>query len=249
MQPTEWIALASGVVALVAAGISVWQARTAVVSARNSARQAQAADEQVRVAREQLQQAERVHREQLALAQQIHREQNEPYVVVDIAAIEPGSGLLALIIQNSGPTVARDVRIQFTPELESSVPQLTPRLQSALSRTISVLPPGRRLVYAFDTHERWRAGNLPMEFDVTVDSTGPAGPVEQLTYKIDLEVLAESLVGERTHKRLEDRLGKVADAVKQLSSTYGTANGEAIRAERQRERDAWQRQSSGDSDV
>jgi hypothetical protein len=244
MHAAEWVALASGVVALGAAGISVWQARTASKSAKHSDRQAQAAEEQVRIAREQRQQAERLHGDQLALAQRVHREQNEPYVVVDLAADQPGTGLLALIIHNSGPTMARDVRIRFTPELESSLPQLTSRLQNALSRPISMLPPGRRLVYPFDTHQRWEAGNLPMEFDVTVDATGPVGPVEQLTYKIDLRVLAESLVGERPHKHMEDRLGRIADKVEQLASKYGKANSEAIRTEHRREREEWERRES-----
>ncbi|MCX5215578.1 hypothetical protein OG689_41225 [Kitasatospora sp. NBC_00240] len=237
MHAAEWIALASGVVALGAAGISVQQAWTASKSAKHSDRQAQAAEEQVRIAREQLRQAERVHREQLALAQRVHREQNEPYVVVDLAVDQPGTGLVALIVHNSGPTMARDVRIRFTPELESSLPQLTPRVRNALSRPISMLPPGRRLVYPFDTHQRWDAGNLPMEFDVTVDATGPAGPVEQLTYRIDLQVLAEALVGERPHQRIESSLGEIADKVEELASKYGQANSEAIRAEHRRERE------------
>ncbi|WP_329501522.1 hypothetical protein [Kitasatospora herbaricolor] len=241
MHAAEWVALASGVVALFAAGVSVSQARTASESAKHSKQQAQAADEQVRIAREQLQQAERVHRDQLELAQQIHREQNEPYVVVDLAADQPGTGLVALIVHNSGPTMARDVRIRFTPELESSLPQLTPRVRNALSRPISMLPPGRRLVYPFDNHHRWEAGNLPMEFDVTVDATGPAGPVEQLTYKIDLQVLTESLVGERPHKRIENSLGEIADKVEELASKYGKANSEAIRAEQRRELEERQR--------
>lgn len=247
MDAAEWIAVGSGAIALGAAGISVWQARTASSSARHSERQAQAADQQVRIAREQLQQAERVHREQLQLAERVHREQNEPYVVVDIATDRPGSGLLVLSIQNTGPTVARDVRIQFTPALESSDARLTQRLQRALSRPVSVLPPGRRLVYAFDTHRRWQT-NLPMEFDVTVDANGPGGAVEQLTYRVDLEVLAEALVGERPNKRIEDPLAKIADHLGSLTSTYGKANGTAIRAEQQWRLDDMRRQASGGSD-
>lgn len=199
LHAAEWIAIGSGVVALGAAGISIWQAKVAAASARHSQRQAEAADEQARVAREQLQQAEHSHQEQLALSQWIHREQSEPYVVVDIATVTRGSGMLVLIIEHVGPTVARDVRIRFTPEIESSEASLTPRLHRALARPVSVLPPGRHLVYAFDSHRRWSTA-LPMEYNVTVDTLGPAGPVEQLTYRIDLVVLTESLVGERPHK-------------------------------------------------
>jgi hypothetical protein len=244
LHAAEWIAVGSGVVALGAASISIWQAKIAAASARHSQRQAEAADEQARIAREQLEQAERSHREQLALSERVHREQNEPYVVVDIATVTPGTGLLVLIIENVGPTVARDVRILFTPEIESSEASLTPRLHRALARPVSVLPPGRRLVYAFDTHRRWKTG-LPMEYDVTVDATGPAGPVEQLTYRIDLEVLAESLVGERPHKHIEDQLGAIAGSLDSFAHTYGSANAEAIREEQQRRLENLQRQAEG----
>ncbi|QIQ06165.1 hypothetical protein [Streptomyces liangshanensis] len=142
MDAANWLAVGSGVVALVAAGISVWQARTASASARHSQRQAEAADEQARIARQQLEQAERGHREQLALSERVHREQSEPYVVVDITTNTPGSGMLVLIIENAGPTVARDVRVRFTPDLESSEANLTPRLQQALSRPSQSCLPG-----------------------------------------------------------------------------------------------------------
>ncbi|MFD7407762.1 hypothetical protein ACFV7R_35040 [Streptomyces sp. NPDC059866] len=246
MDAGDWIALAAVVISVAAAGIAIWQAKTASASADHARAQARAADEQVRVAREQLQQAERVHREQLALAERVHREQNEPYVVVDIAPNEPGSGMLVLTIQNTGPTMARDVRVEFTPSLESSDSRLTQRLRRALSRPIAVLPPGRRLVYAVDTFQRWQVG-LPMEFDVTVHANGPAGAVEPLTYRIDLEVLAESLVGERPNKRIEDALEKIAGGAKSLAGTYKLANGTAIRAERQWSQEQLRRLASEDN--
>lgn len=104
----------------------------------------------------------------------------------------------------------------------------------ALSDPIAVLPPGRRLTYAFDTYQRWSTG-LPEQFDVTVDANGPAGAVERLTYRIDLGVLAKALVGERPNKRVEDRLGKIADGVGKLARTYERANSEALRTELRRQ--------------
>ncbi|MGW6526690.1 hypothetical protein [Streptomyces venezuelae] len=233
MDAGGWIAFGSGIVALLAAGFTFWQARTAADSARQASRQAQAAEDQVRIARDQLQQAERVHREQLALAERVHREQSEPYVVVDIGPAQSGSSLLVLSIHNTGPTMARDVRIQVTPALESTHASLTPRLTTAVSRTIPMLPPNRRLVYAFDTHQRWDT-NLPMRYDFTVDAHGPQGPVEQLTYTVDLGVLAGYLVGERPMQRVEERLDSIGGHLNGLASAYEKANSEAIRAHRQR---------------
>jgi hypothetical protein len=249
MHATEWIAVASGIVALAAAGISVWQARTASDSAEHSERQARAADEQARIAGEQLQQTERDHREQLQLAEQIHREQSEPYVVVDLGPDRPGSGLLVLSIQNIGPTMARDVRIHVAPELESTEARLTPRLQRALARTIPVLPPNRRLTYTFDTHRRWGSG-LPMQFQFTVDAKGPGDrAVEQLTYTVDLDVLADSLVGEPLNKKLEDALKSIGGALDGLTKAYERTHAEDIRAYHQRRVEELRRQAADDSDT
>ncbi|MGW0866465.1 hypothetical protein [Streptomyces sp. NPDC002611] len=128
MDTENWIAVAAGAVAVVAAVISF-------VQARHAKAQSQAAVEQVRVARQQLEQAERVH-----------REQNEPYVIVDIQPDAPGSSLLVVAIENIGPTMARDVKVTTDPPLASaSGDNLTERLQRGLARTIPMLPPGRRL--------------------------------------------------------------------------------------------------------
>lgn len=219
MEVGDTIALGSGVVAVVAAGVSIWQARIARSSAS----------------------------EQLALAKQIQQEQNEPYVVVDIGPDRPGSSLLVLTIQNTGPTVARDVRIQVTPELTSTHAKLTERLQKAVVRPISHLPPGRTLSYAFDTSQRWERG-LPMQFDVTVDARGPAGPVETLKYRIDLDVLAGYLIGERDGKRVEEHLKRIEKHLGALSKAYGEANGGAIRAEEQHWIDEFRSSAAGGDD-
>ncbi|MEU1172113.1 hypothetical protein [Streptomyces microflavus] len=233
MDAGDWVSIGSGGVALLAAAFAFWQAKTATKSANHAGRQAQAAEDQLSIARDQVQQAERVHREQLALAERVHRERNEPYVVVDIGPDQPGSSLLVLSIHNIGPTMARDVRIQVTPALESSHASLTPRLANAVSRTIPMLPPNRRLVYAFDGPQRW-GGDLPMRYDFTVEAHGPQGAVETLTYTVDLETLAGYLVGERPLKRIEEHVGKIGGHLDALADAYEKANSEAIRAHRQR---------------
>jgi hypothetical protein len=200
MDVADKIALGSGVVAVVAAIISIWQARIAKGAADK----------------------------QLKLTERIHREQSEPYVVVDIGPDHVGSALFVLSIHNTGPSMARNVRIQVTPELESTHANLTPRLARALARTIPVLPPGRRLVFAFDTNQRFKA-ELPMRFDFTVDADGPEGPVETLTYTVDLEVLAESLIGERPMKQLEKHLKNIEQTLGAVADAYQKANSEAIK--------------------
>jgi hypothetical protein len=205
LETSDWIALSAVLVAVAAAGVSSWQALI----------------------------ARRAGADQLELAYRIQREQNEPYVVVDLGPAAPSSRLIVLSIYNSGPTMARDVSVQVTPELVSSHPSLTDRVQRAVACTIPFLPPGRKLVYPFDTAQRWQSG-LPMQFDVTVNAQGPAGPVEELTYRVDLDVLAGHLPDAHPGKGLADQMKGIEGHLRSLSSAYEKANSEAIRAENQR---------------
>ncbi|WP_329028305.1 hypothetical protein [Streptomyces sp. NBC_00690] len=178
---------------------------------------------------------------QLEVALQAQREQSEPYVIVDIQPHEPGSFVLVLIIQNVGPTLARNVRVTVTPELSSSAgDDITQMMQSVLSRTIPMIPPGRRLEYFFDTDKRFQSG-LAMAFEFTVLADGPAGAMEPLQYTVDLSVLTEALMGERPTKRIEEHLKKIHDHVGKLTSAYKDANQLAIADTGRRQREAMRR--------
>ncbi|WP_158678626.1 hypothetical protein [Streptomyces sulphureus] len=67
-------------------------------------------------------------------------------------------------------------------------------LNAAASREISVLPPGRKLVFLMDNGHEFFASDLPRRYTVTVKSSGPFGAIEPLTYVIDLAVLEHSLL-------------------------------------------------------
>lgn len=209
-------------VAVVAAVIAVWQAAIA----RRSAAQ------------------------QLTLAERIHREQNEPYVIVDIQP-ERNDGSLLLVIENAGPTVARNVRISCNPPLKSGwapvgdEPDLTQVIQQVLARTIPMLPPHRRLTFLLDSRERFQNTELPRMYTFTVNADGPAGAVETLELTVDLDAVAWALLEGRPTKQLETKLGKIEQAVLALrpsdrpSSPTGTLPGRLGR----------QRPSSAQSDA
>ncbi|MFJ8847275.1 hypothetical protein ACIRFF_30750 [Streptomyces cyaneofuscatus] len=197
----DWISLGAVLVAMAAAVISAWQARIARASAAG----------------------------QLALAERVHREANEPYVIVDVQPREPWSFIFVVLVENVGPTVARNVRITATPEIESSLgADETSEIRQALARTIPFMPPGRRLAYFFDTNSRWDS-DLPMVFEFTVESTGPYGPMETTRYLVDLNVLGANTMLERPSKRIEDEVQKVRSLLKTFGDNYEAANLPAIR--------------------
>ena len=96
--------------------------------------------------------------------------------------------LLNLVVGNSGPTIAQNVRAKIDPPLEA-IDQLKDRAETAqdlLARGISSLPPGRTLVWPLGQGFNILNGNRPQKHTVTVTADGPFGPVPPLTYVLDL---------------------------------------------------------------
>ncbi|MFC7650378.1 hypothetical protein ACFQX6_66105 [Streptosporangium lutulentum] len=112
----EWTDIVTALFALLALLVAIWaawkasqQADMAADSARFAGTQAEAAKEQVNIALRQLE-----------LSEKVRREQQEPYVVVDIQPNSSINKAFDLIIENVGPTVARNVKIAFDPLLSAS---------------------------------------------------------------------------------------------------------------------------------
>ncbi|WP_051875132.1 hypothetical protein [Streptomyces exfoliatus] len=215
MDAAEWIAAGSAGVAVLAAGFS-WR------QVRHANGQVLAAQEQVVVARRKLEHA-----------QKVHREQNEPYVIVDIQpAGGPRRGLLLLIVENIGSTVARNVRITADPPLESALgAEYTTRLQRALERTFPMIPPGRRLEYTFDGPMRWENTELPTAYTFTVRCEGPFGRMEEQQYAVDFGTWVETLLPPLPLKQMEDNLEKIRRELKSMVGVFEKSHAPAIREE------------------
>ncbi|MFD9925848.1 hypothetical protein ACFWZK_06710 [[Kitasatospora] papulosa] len=212
---------------LVASGFAVaysrQQAQAAKQQAQAAIQQVTAAQEQLQAAREQVDAANRQVEaavRQVAIAERAHREAAEPYVVVDIRSRTPGSMLLVLVIENLGATMARNVRISVSPPLQSSLgADRVEAVNNILSRPISQLPPRGVLKYTLDTGSGlFGDANLPRVYNVSVDADGPYGPVDTLTYVIDLNVLKSSTLDreaiEWSAKVLADEAKKNTDTQK-----------------------------------
>ncbi|MFJ6480413.1 MULTISPECIES: hypothetical protein [unclassified Streptomyces] len=210
MDVGDWIAVCSGAVAVAAAGISTRRAR-------HASGQVAAAQEQVRVARQQLEHAEAVH-----------REKNEPHVLVDI---QPGaSGTLVIVVENIGSTIARNVRIEVDPPLESGWGEdLTEALARVFSRTFPVLPPRRRLEFLLDEQERFQNTDLPTAYAFTVRCEGPYGPVEDMEHVVDFGTYAETLILSSPLRRVEDKLDDIGKELATLAALYEKSNASAVR--------------------
>jgi hypothetical protein len=148
------------------------------------------AAEERRLAREDRQRAERAAtaaEEQTRIQRQLRQDASQPYVWADVRPDKEHGVLLELVIGNSGPTIAKNVRVHIEPPLPF-IEQLegVKAAQERLAEGMSSLPPGRTL--------RWWLGQgwnlIPKEgravhrFTITAD--GPFGPVPELAYDVDL---------------------------------------------------------------
>jgi hypothetical protein len=90
---------------------------------------------------------------QLWEARELRESQARPFVVVDFE-VEPAQQAIYIVITNTGSTVARNVTVEFEPELDSSFdrrgrPGLIRDLKP-LREGIGTLPPGKRVKVLFD---------------------------------------------------------------------------------------------------
>ncbi|GGK59978.1 hypothetical protein Ppa06_26280 [Planomonospora parontospora subsp. parontospora] len=184
------IATISVVIAILAWLAARIQANMAQSQAADAQRAADAAKEQVALGKDQLDVALR----QLELEQQVRREQQEPYIVVDIQPSAFVNSVLLIVIENTGPTVARNVRIKFSPEIERFMDtdgfgRFVLAESFLFKNGIPSMPPGRRIELLFDLGFKRLNSDLPKEYTVTVDCDGPGDrPVETMVYKIDLRI-------------------------------------------------------------
>lgn len=137
--------------------------------------------------------------ESVKLNERAQREQAEPYVIADIRPRVPSSSLLVFVIENTGPTLARNVQVQVEPPLRTTLgPDRESVLNRGVTRPIPALPPGRRLTFIMDVAHQLFGSDLPRLYTVTVLADGPFGPVEQLTYVVDLDILRSTALERET---------------------------------------------------
>lgn len=191
MNAEAWVALVAVIISVGALTISTVLSVKALRQARRtndlSAVMAAAAETSAQAAIEQT----ALQRDQTALQQAINRQASEPYVWVDIRPDTGSAQLAMLVVGNSGPTVATDVVIEFSPPLRN-VPlerDAAHKAEERLIRGLSSLPPGRTLEWlvgnAYDVYGRDWPG--PEGFDVTVRANGPHGALEPLHYRIAMD--------------------------------------------------------------
>lgn len=150
-------------------------------------------------------------------------EEARPFVVVDIQPSSVWNQALNLVIENVGKTVAKDVRFDFDPGLESAVDSVDLSESVLVKRGIPMLPPGRRLQAFFDTSVKRKDSGLPMTYEVTVrlcDAHGreqePQHYILDLTHLYGLSQLTEYGIHDAAKA-----LREIQKSVKRWSDIHG----------------------------
>jgi hypothetical protein len=119
-----------------------------------------------------------------------------------------------LVIGNSGPTSATNVRVEIDPPLPA-IDQLQERASAAqvrLAAGLSSLSPGRALSWPLGQGFNLLSGDSPKTYRFTINADGPFGPMSTQTYIIDLDDLSGTLNRPspiyQLAKALEDLRGK-----------------------------------------
>lgn len=128
---------------------------------------------------------------QVLEARRLREEQSKPFVIVDIQPSPTSRHILNLVIENTGTTMARDVKITFTPGITTTMRDEFPLEDSSLLKDgIPMLPPGRRLDWMFDSSVKRHEQRLPLRYEVEVAYADQRGRAQEpLHFPIDLAPL------------------------------------------------------------
>jgi hypothetical protein len=126
-------------------------------------------------------------REQTKQQQQAAKDAAQPMVWVDIRGDDGQGERLVLLLGNSAPSIARNVKVVFDPAPPSRV-DIKPILE-ILKQGIASLPPGRTMKWALsEAHDigDWHPDNA---YRVRIEAEGPFGAIEPLEYGISVDDL------------------------------------------------------------
>lgn len=189
------------VLSLLALLVSIVSVGVAGGSMRQAQRSANAAEAQVAGQRE----------SNIAAAQ--------PYVWADVRGDDAQGQRLVLLVGNSGPTVAENVRVNFDPPLPRSgdLKDLTSAALDRLQDGFSSVAPGHVHSWPLGLAAELLRSPDAQIHTVTVDADGPFGAVPSLTYVINLSDFRESTDSPSgTIHKLTKAVDRVSAEIKKL---------------------------------
>jgi hypothetical protein len=154
-------------------------------------------------------------------------EENAPFVVVYFNYIHRRHQSLYLVVENTGKSIARDIKLEFTPALQVSQFNKDRIANNMLLKNgIKSLVPNYKIPIPFDFLMHYVRANLPMEYTVKVTYWGnPALPPIVLEYPLDLTHFQYiDFVTETGLSEIDETLQRFADHFSHYSWSTDTTN-------------------------
>lgn len=161
--------------------------------------------------------AARAAKGQTEIQQKLREEAAQPYVWADVRADEENGVIVVLVVGNSGPTVATNVRVKIEPPLPT-IEQLegARAAQDQLAKGFKSLPPGRTLTWWLGQGWNLIVKEGSQVHRITIAADGPFGPIPELSYDIDLAEFREQQISPR------GSLNGLIKAVQALTTKLGS---------------------------
>ena len=161
IRPEYWVALGAAVsiLSLFVAGFSLIYVRRSARALRGQTRQ----------------------------QQQAARDAAQPMVWVDIRGDDGQGQALLLLLGNSGPSIARNVKVLFDPPPPATL-DIKPILE-ILKKGIASVPPGRTMQWTLGAAQNASDWDGHKAYRVRIEAEGPFGAIEPLEYVISVDDL------------------------------------------------------------
>jgi hypothetical protein len=127
-------------------------------------------------------------REQTKQQKQAAKDAAQPMLWVDIRG-DDGQGQ-ALLLGNSGPSIARNVKVLFDPVPPATL-DIKPILE-ILKKGIASVPPGRTMQWTLGAAQNPSDREGHKAYRVRIEAEGPFGAIEPLEYVISVDHLHDS---------------------------------------------------------
>jgi hypothetical protein len=125
-------------------------------------------------------------REQTRQQKQAAKDAAQPVLWVDVRGDGQGQALV-LLLGNSGPSIARNVKVVFDPAPPSTL-DIKPILE-ILKQGIASVPPGRTMKWALGAAQNTSDSDAHKAYRVRIEAEGPFGAIEPLEYVISVDDL------------------------------------------------------------
>ena len=161
--------------------------------------------------------------EQTTQQRQAAKDAAQPMVWVDLRGADGQDQVLVLLLGNSGPSIARNVKVVFDP-----APPATLDIKSILEilkKGISSLPPGRTMKWALGVVHNSSDWDPHTAYRVRIEAEGPFGAIEPLEYVISVDSLdAAPAQADGNLQTVAAELHEMTKATKELNEIIRNAS-------------------------